>query len=190
MVSAAATTRRIRFTKGFARWMTTEDCPRNGGLQRRMGLTRWYALVQVCERRERLQFTLSPRIFRRIVPRHRSTRRFGRGTGHLGGRLSNKYLLKLYVAGSTPRATLAIDNLKRICETDLSGRYELQIIDVLKQPELAEQDKVLATPTLIKQLPPPLRRVIGDLSDADKVLLGLELRQIPPAPSADQPSKS
>lgn len=87
----------------------------------------------------------------------------------------------MYIAGSSPRATLAIDNLKRICEKDLSGRYELQIIDVLANPELAEQDKILATPTLIKQLPPPLRRVIGDLSDSEKVLLGLELRQLPPA---------
>jgi circadian clock protein KaiB len=96
--------------------------------------------------------------------------------------LTNKYLLKLYVAGSTPRATLAIENLKRLCESDLSGRYDLEIIDVLEHPELAEQDKILATPTLIKQLPPPLRRVIGDLSDSEKVLLGLELRQLPPAP--------
>jgi circadian clock protein KaiB len=88
-------------------------------------------------------------------------------------------LLKLYVAGSSPRATLAIENLKRICEADLSGRYTLEIIDVLERPELAEQDRILATPTLIKQLPPPLRRVIGDLSDSEKVLLGLELRQLP-----------
>lgn len=98
-----------------------------------------------------------------------------------GGRLTSKYLLKLYVAGSTPRAQLAIENLKRLCESDLSGRYELEIIDVLEHPEMAEQDKILATPTLIKQLPPPLRRVIGDLSDSDKVLLGLELRQLPGA---------
>ena len=103
---------------------------------------------------------------------------FSRRYSELGGRLS-KFLLKLYVAGSTPRATLAIENLKRICESDLSGRYDLQIIDVLEHPELAEQDKILATPTLIKQLPPPLRRVIGDLSDSEKVLLGLELRQLP-----------
>ena len=99
-----------------------------------------------------------------------------------GGRLTDKFLLKLYVAGSTPRAMLAIENLKRICESDLSGRYHLEIIDVLAHPELAEQDKILATPTLIKQLPPPLRRVIGDLSDSEKVLLGLELRQLPGAP--------
>jgi circadian clock protein KaiB len=90
----------------------------------------------------------------------------------------SKFLLKLYVAGSTPRATAAIENLRRICEKDLKDRYDLEVIDVLKNPEMAEQDKILATPTLIKQLPPPLRRVIGDLSDSEKVLLGLELRQV------------
>lgn len=103
-----------------------------------------------------------------------------------GGSLS-KFLLKLYVAGSTPRALLAIENLRRICEKDLSGHYELQVIDVLEHPELAEQDKILATPTLIKQLPPPLRRVIGDLSDSEKVLLGLELRQVGPPATAKPP---
>lgn len=82
------------------------------------------------------------------------------------------------MAGGTPRARMAIENLRRLCEGNLSDRYELQIIDVLLNPELAEQDRVLATPTLIKQLPPPLRRVIGDLSDADKVLLGLELSAV------------
>lgn len=88
----------------------------------------------------------------------------------------NKYLLKLYVTGGA-RAETAIRNLRRICEEELEGRYELEIIDVHEQPEVAEQDRILATPTLIKQLPPPLRRVIGDLSDKEKVLLGLEVRQ-------------
>jgi circadian clock protein KaiB len=85
-------------------------------------------------------------------------------------------LLKLYVTGTSPRAELAVANLRRICDQELRGEYELQIIDVLEQPQLAEDEKILATPTLIKQLPPPLRRVIGDLSDKDKVLLGLEVR--------------
>lgn len=89
-----------------------------------------------------------------------------------------KYILKLYVAGSSPRAEQAVANLQRICEQELGGRYHLEIIDVIEQPELAEEAKILATPTLIKQLPPPLRRVIGDLSDKDKVLLGLEVRSI------------
>jgi circadian clock protein KaiB len=88
----------------------------------------------------------------------------------------SKYVLKLYVNGSSPRASTAIQNLRRICEEELRGEYELVIIDVLDQPEAAENDRVLATPTLIKQLPPPLRRVIGDLSDREKVLLGLEVR--------------
>jgi circadian clock protein KaiB len=86
-----------------------------------------------------------------------------------------KYLLKLYVTGKTPRAELAIANLRRICDEELRGEYEMQIIDVLEHPQLAEDEKILATPTLIKRLPPPLRRVIGDLSDKEKVLLGLDV---------------
>jgi circadian clock protein KaiB len=89
------------------------------------------------------------------------------------------YLLKLYVAGTNPRAQVAIANLRRICDEDLGGRYELEIIDVLEQPQVAEDDRILATPTLIKQLPPPLRRIVGDLSDKDKVLLGLEVHPKP-----------
>jgi circadian clock protein KaiB len=85
------------------------------------------------------------------------------------------YVLKLYVTGASARAQVAVANLRRICDEELRGEYKLEIIDVLEQPDLAESDKVLATPTLIKQLPPPLRRVIGDLSDKEKVLLGLEL---------------
>ena len=87
----------------------------------------------------------------------------------------NNYILKLYVSGTSPRAKTAIANLQRICEEELKGQYTLEIIDVLQHPEAAETDRILATPTLVKQLPPPLRRVIGDLSDKDKVLLGLEV---------------
>ena len=86
------------------------------------------------------------------------------------------YLLKLYVAGASARAHTAIANLRRICDEELRGEYKLEIIDVLEEPQRAEDDRILATPTLIKQLPPPLRRVIGDLSDTEKVLLGLELQ--------------
>ena len=92
-----------------------------------------------------------------------------------GGTLPT-YLLRLYVTGTSPRAQVAIANLRRICEQELRGQYDLEVIDVLEHPEVAEREKILATPTLIKQLPPPLRRVIGDLSDKDKVLLGLEVR--------------
>ena len=98
------------------------------------------------------------------------------------------YLLKLYVTGKTPRTERAIANLRRVCDADLRGQYELQIIDVLEHPQLAEDDRILATPTLIKQLPPPLRRIIGDLSDKEKVLLGLEVRPdvtITPSGGAD-----
>ena len=88
------------------------------------------------------------------------------------------YLLKLYVTGANPRTERAIANLQQICDSELEGRYALEIIDVLEDPEAAERDRVLATPTLIKELPPPLRRVIGDLSDRAKVLLALEIRAI------------
>jgi circadian clock protein KaiB len=91
---------------------------------------------------------------------------------------ASKFLLKLYVTGTSPRTRQAIENLQRICEQELHGRYELQIIDVLEHPQMAEDEKILATPTLIKQLPPPLRRVIGDLSDKEKVLFGLEVRPV------------
>ena len=88
----------------------------------------------------------------------------------------SKYMLTLYVTGTSPRTRIAIDNLNRICAQELEGRYELEIVDVLEHPQRAEDEKILATPTLIKQLPLPLRRVIGDLSDKEKVLLGLEVR--------------
>jgi circadian clock protein KaiB len=88
----------------------------------------------------------------------------------------DRYLLKLYVTGQSPRTERAIANLRRLCKEELDGRYEIEIIDVLEHPQVAEDDRILATPTLIKQLPPPLRRVIGDLSNRDKVLLGLDVR--------------
>lgn len=87
----------------------------------------------------------------------------------------NKYLLRLFVTGSTSRADRAINNLRRICQNELGGRYEMVVIDVLESPHLAEQERVLATPTLIKELPPPLRRIIGDLTDKEQVLLGLDI---------------
>ncbi len=90
--------------------------------------------------------------------------------------MSNKMLLKLYVTGKTSRSERAIANLRRICQEDLQDQYELSIIDVLERPQLAEEEKILATPTLTKELPPPLRKIIGDLSDIEKVLLGLDLR--------------
>lgn len=91
----------------------------------------------------------------------------------------DKYLLKLYITGQTPRSARAIANLRRICEEELGGRYELIIIDILERPQLAEDERILATPTLIKELPLPMRRIIGDLSATEKVLLGLDLRPYP-----------
>jgi len=98
----------------------------------------------------------------------------------------SKYLLKLYVTGASARTSAAIANLQRICEQELAGRYELEIIDVLVSPHLAENDKILATPTLVKSLPLPLRRVIGDLSDREKVLMGLEVQVQADTPGAQQ----
>lgn len=86
-----------------------------------------------------------------------------------------RYVLKLFVTGFTPRTQSAITNLKRICAEELEGEFELHIIDVLERPQLAEEEKILATPTLIRQLPRPLRRIIGDMSETEKVLLGLDI---------------
>jgi circadian clock protein KaiB len=86
-----------------------------------------------------------------------------------------QYLIKLYVTGQTPRAQQAISNLRRICEQELEGQYDLIVIDVLERPQLAEDEKILATPTVVKELPQPIRRIIGDLSDTERVLVGLDL---------------
>ncbi len=90
-----------------------------------------------------------------------------------------EYVLKLYVTGKTPRADRAIFNLRSLCEAHFAGRYQIEVIDVLERPKLAEEEKIFATPTLIKYLPAPIRRVVGDLSDKENVLLGLDLRPHP-----------
>lgn len=87
-----------------------------------------------------------------------------------------KYLLRLYVAGLTPRSQTAIKNIKKICEEHLNGRYDLEVMDVYQMPVLAKGEQIIAAPTLIKKLPLPLRRFIGDLSDSERILLGLDLR--------------
>lgn len=86
------------------------------------------------------------------------------------------YVLRLYVSGSTQRSLRAIANIKALCEEHLAGRYELEVIDIYQQPELASQEQLLAAPTLMKVLPLPLRRLVGDLSDEDRVLVGLNLK--------------
>jgi circadian clock protein KaiB len=91
--------------------------------------------------------------------------------------MTHRFVLKLYVTGQTPRTERAIVNLRRICDESLGNQYQLFVIDVLEQPQLAEEERIIATPTLIKELPPPSRRIIGDLSDTEKVLEGLDLRR-------------
>ena len=88
----------------------------------------------------------------------------------------SRYELRLYVAGQTPKSLAAFANLKKICEEHLAGRYRIEIIDLLEQPQLAAGDQILAIPTLVRQLPPPLKRIIGDLSNTERVLVGLDLR--------------
>jgi len=86
------------------------------------------------------------------------------------------YNLRLYVAGQTPKSLAAIANLKAICEDHLSGRYSIEVIDLTVTPQLAAGDQIVALPTLVRTLPPPLKRVIGDLSNTEKVLVGLDIR--------------
>jgi circadian clock protein KaiB len=86
-----------------------------------------------------------------------------------------KYVLRLYVSGSTLKSALAVENIKRICEQYLKNRYDLKVIDIYQQPNLAREEQIVAVPTLIKRLPPPLRRLVGDMSNLNKVLFGLDL---------------
>ena len=88
---------------------------------------------------------------------------------------SNTWILRLYVAGQTPKAITAFNNLKAICEQQLKGKYTIEVIDLLKNPQLARDNQILAVPTLVRKLPLPMRRIIGDLSDRDRVLVGLDL---------------
>lgn len=86
------------------------------------------------------------------------------------------YRLRLYVAGQTPKSILALTNLKQICEDHLQGRYEIEIVDLLVNPQLARGDQILAVPTLVRRLPEPIKKIIGDLSNTERVLVGLDLR--------------
>ena len=89
-----------------------------------------------------------------------------------------QYDLRLYVAGQTPRSLQALSNLKRICEEHLAGQYRIEIIDLLKKPQLAAGDQILAIPTLVRTIPKPARKIIGDLSNIEKVLVGLDVRRV------------
>jgi circadian clock protein KaiB len=94
---------------------------------------------------------------------------------HAGG---GHYNLRLYVAGQTPKSITALANLKKICEQHLVGRYHIEVIDLLEHPQLAAGDQILAVPTLVRRLPEPLKRIIGNLSDMERVLVGLDLRPV------------
>ena len=89
---------------------------------------------------------------------------------------NEKWDLRLYVAGQTPRSVAAFANLKRLCEEHLAGRYNIEVIDLLKHPQLAAGDQILAIPTLVRKLPQPIRKIVGDLSDVERALVGLQLR--------------
>ena len=89
--------------------------------------------------------------------------------------MTDGYNLRLYVAGQTPKSMAAMSNLKKICETHLPGRYTITVIDLMKDPALAQRDQIVAIPTLIRHLPEPLKRIIGDLSNVEKVLVGLDI---------------
>ena len=89
---------------------------------------------------------------------------------------TEKWDLRLYTAGQSPKSLAALDNLKRVCEEHLAGRYSIEVIDLLKNPRLAKDDQIVAIPTLVRKLPEPLRRLVGDLSDKERTLVGLQLR--------------
>lgn len=98
------------------------------------------------------------------------------------GRLQETVVLRLYVAGQSPKSVLAIENLRRVCAEYLPGRYTIELVDLMEQPKLAKGDEIIAVPTLVRRLPEPIKKIIGDLSDTEKVLVGLQLR--PEGPGA------
>ena len=91
---------------------------------------------------------------------------------------SEKWILRLYVVGETPNSIFALNNIKRICEEQLEGNYQIELIDLLKNPRLSRDDQILAVPTLVRKLPLPVKKLIGDLSDSEKVLIGLDLKKV------------
>jgi circadian clock protein KaiB len=97
------------------------------------------------------------------------------GPDQLSGKI---WQLRLYVAGQTPKCLTALANLKKICEQHMPGEYEIEIVDLLEQPQLASGDQILAIPTLVRKLPEPIRKIIGDLSNTERVLVGLDLRPL------------
>jgi circadian clock protein KaiB len=88
-----------------------------------------------------------------------------------------KWALRLYTAGQSPKSLAALANLKRVCEEHLAGRYSIEVVDLMKNPRLAKDDQIIAIPTLVRKLPEPLRRIVGDLSNSERTLVGLQLKQ-------------
>jgi circadian clock protein KaiB len=102
-----------------------------------------------------------------------------------GAAADEVWQLRLYVAGQTPRSVAAFANLKKICEDHLAGRYDIEVVDLMKHPQLAAGDQILAIPTLVRKLPQPLRKIVGDLRDTERALVGLQIRP----PAAEQASR-
>ena len=100
-----------------------------------------------------------------------------KGTKGTNGEPGEKWELRLYTAGQTPKSLAAFRNLKKVCEEHLSGRYEIEVIDLLANPRLAKDHQIVAIPTLVRKLPDPIRKIIGDLSDVERTLVGLDLRR-------------
>ncbi|MGE5393545.1 MAG: circadian clock protein KaiB [Candidatus Saccharibacteria bacterium] len=90
--------------------------------------------------------------------------------------LKDEWILRLYVAGQTPKCIAAFNNLKKICEEQLKGKYQIEVIDLLENPQLSRDDQILAVPTLVRKLPVPVRKIIGDLSNTERVLVGLDIK--------------
>jgi circadian clock protein KaiB len=113
------------------------------------------------------------------MPSNVKTRKEAKTSGRRSGPESASpevWNLRLYVAGQTPRAIAALENLKKICEEHLAGQYQIEVVDLLENPQLARGDQILAVPTLVRKLPEPVRKIIGDLSNTERVLVGLDLR--------------
>jgi len=110
-------------------------------------------------------------------PRGNATERFGRAAAE--GDRQGTYVLRLFVAGATTRSAQALEAVKDLCEQYLPGRYTLEVIDVYQQPIIAKEGQIVATPTLVKEFPEPLRRLVGSMSDRDRVLVGLDIREQP-----------
>ena len=108
-------------------------------------------------------------------PIRQQSRQWQKGASKAG---AEQYCLRLYVTGTTPKSNRAITNIKRICEEHLKGRYTLEVVDIYQQPVLAKSEQIIAAPTLIKRLPLPLRKFIGDMTDSDRILVGLDLRTV------------